>query len=180
VDVDVEIFDDPIRLDRDEVHRAYDKTYVMRFWRILARTAEVLEVFRARFVGKASPVQFFWGTFDLAAGRFSGRRAPYPPTSRIEREAYSHEVIAAGWWPGDRRLRHAAFYTYAAPEPAGYADAWVPLATYLQQLHGFYLDHDDLRAAANPDRALLDFYQDAYAAAADLGGWDRPALERGR
>jgi hypothetical protein len=151
----------------------------MRFWRIVARTAEILETFRARFLGKASPVQFFWGTFDLAASRFSGRRVAEPPASRIEHEAYSHEVIGAGWWPGDSRLRHPAFFTYAVPEPAGFAEAFIPRATYIPSLRGFFVDQDDLRATADPARTLLDFYQRSYAAAADLAGWDREALERG-
>jgi Family of unknown function (DUF5996) len=187
LDLDVRIWpvpveiDDPIRFDADTKHRSYDREYAHRFWEIIARAAGVLERFRARFLGKASPVLFFWGTCDLAAGRFSGRRAPsLGAVSRIEREAYSHEVISAGWWPGDSRSTRAQFYSYAAPEPPGFAEAAIPCGHYDHKLHGFYLDYDEVRMAPDPDAMLLEFFQRTYAAAAELGCWDRSALERGR
>ena len=177
--VPVEI-EDPIPLDRDEVHRAYDKEYVMRFWKIVALSTAVLTEFRSRFVGKASPVQLFWGTCDLAVNRFSGRRAPPREGNLIEREAYSHETSAVGWWPGDRRLPRPSYYCYFAPEPAGYRDAVIttPNAYYHPKLQGFYLDYDHVRRAADPAALLLDFCQQTYAAGAALAGWDRDALER--
>ena len=173
--------EDPIPFEQDEKHRSYDKDYVMRFWHILTRVDAVLTQFRTRYIGKCSPVHFFWGSFDLAVTRFSGRRAPPFEASSIEREAYSHEVSSAGWWPGDQRLTRPAFYSYAAPEPAGFAQA--PLAVegafYHTGLKGFYLGHDDVRRAANPEQVLLDFCEATYAAAADLGAWPRQELERG-
>jgi len=174
--------EDQIRLDRDEVHRSYDKEYMMRFWRIVALTTAALNTFRARFIGKSSPVHFFWGSFDLAVTRFSGRRAPPVESAGIiEREAYSHEVSSVGWWPGDSRLDHASFYSYASPEPPGFREA--PIATpgtyYHPSLKGFYLPYDDVRRATDPQALLLDFCQATYAAAADLGRWDRGQLERG-
>jgi hypothetical protein len=178
--VPVEI-DDPIRLDRDDQHRAYDKRYVVRCWQIIAMSAEILQAFQARFVGKASPVHFSGGTFDLAASRFSGRRAPEPlPANPIEREAYSHEVYSVGWWPGDRRLETATYYSYIAPEPAGYGKAPIstPGAYYHEQLHGYYLHYDELRRAVDPEGLLLDFCQQTYEAAADLARWNRAELER--
>lgn len=178
--VPVEI-ENPIPLDRDEEHHAYDRRYVRALREIVARSAQVMRAFRARFVGKASPVQLFWGTFDLSTSRFSGRRAPGPaPANPIEREAYSHEVQSVGWWPGDSRLPHASYFSYIAPEPAGYAMAAIatPGASYEPKLHGFYLPYDEVRGAAHPEALLLDFFQETYAAAADLAGWDRAALER--
>ena len=178
--VPVEI-EDPIPLDRDDRHHSFDRRYALRFWRILAQTSEVLEVFRTRFVGKASPVLFFWGTFDLSASRFSGRRAPTArPQGRIEREAYSHEVFSTGFWPGDCRLEQAAFFSYIAPEPEGFANAKNPIpgAYYHEALHGFYLPYDAMRRAHDPEARLLDFYQATYDAAADLARWNRAELER--
>ena len=178
--VPVEV-EDTTRFDRDERHGAYDKLYVMRFWRSVALATDVLTRFRSRFIGKCSPVHFFWGSFDLAVTRFSGRRAPasdaMPP---IEREAYSHEVSSVGWWPGDNRLDHAAFYSYASPEPPGFADAPIHTSNtyYHPRLKGFYLHQDDLRRASDPEALLLDFCQSTYEAAADLGNWDRASLER--
>lgn len=173
--------DNPIPLDHDEQHRSYDAEYVQRFWRALALSHAVFAQFRARFIGKCSPVHFWWGSFDLSVTRFSGRRAPQrADADAITREAYSHEVSSVGFWPGDNRLPQASFYSYAAPEPAGYRDARVsPAPTYYnEKLGGFYLHYDDHCAAADPDRALLDFCQTTYDAAADLGQWDREALER--
>jgi hypothetical protein len=178
--VPVEI-ENPIRLDQDEHHRSYDREYVERFWRILALTHDVFSRFRAEFIGKCSPVHFFWGSFDLAVTRFSGRRAPVKPDAdAITREAYSHEVSSVGFWPGDNRLPMPSFYSYAAPEPKGFRAALVePPATYYNDaLGGFYLHYDDMRAAADPAQALLDYCRTTYVAAADLGRWDREALER--
>jgi len=178
--VPVEI-ENPIRLDRDDQHRAYDKRYVVRCWQIIAMSTEILQEFQSRFVGKASPVHFFWGTFDLAASRFSGRRAPGPlPAHLIEREAYSHEVHSVGWWPGDSRLPAAAYYSYIAPEPAGYGKASIstPGAYYHEQLRGYYLHYDELRRARDPEGLLLDFCQQTYEVAADLAHWNRAELER--
>lgn len=173
--------DDPIPLDRDEQHRAYDEDAVRRFWTILARVTMVLEQFRARFIGKCSPVHFFWGSFDLAVTRFSGRRAPAKEgVDAITAEAYSHEVSSVGWWPGDARLAKPAFYSYAAPEPDGFRTARVkPEAAFFdEKLGGFYYLYDDFRTAADPAASLLDFCQSTYDAAADCGKWDRAALER--
>jgi hypothetical protein len=179
----VEIPNDVIPLDRDKQHRSYDRDAVERFWEIVARSAAVLTKFRAEFIGKCSPVHFFWGSFDLAVTRFSGRPAPVNPNAdKITREAYSHEVSSVGWWPGDSRLELPSFYAYAAPEPAGFRERKVqPEAAYYNApLGGFYLHYDDMRKAANPEQTLLDFCQSTYDAAADLGAWDRKALERSR
>jgi hypothetical protein len=173
--------DNPIPLDRDRQHKSYDRDAVERFWRILALTHGVFTKFRGEFIGKCSPVHFFWGSFDLAVTRFSGRPAPVNPNAdSITREAYSHEVSSVGWWPGDNRLALPSFYSYAAPEPAGFRTAAVSPARayYNEPLGGFYLHHDDLRAADDPAAALLDFCRTTYAAAADAGAWDRAALER--
>ncbi|MDB4956847.1 MAG: hypothetical protein JWO36_4416 [Myxococcales bacterium] len=178
--VPVEI-DDPIPLDHDDRHHSYDKRFALRFWQIAARTTEILTRFRARFIGKASPVLFFWGTFDLSASRFSGRRAPANENlNRIEREAYSHEVSSVGFWPGDSRLEQATFFSYIAPEPVGYPEAKIPTphAYYHQTLHGFYLPYEDMRRSRDPENLLLDFYQSTYEAAANLAQWNRPELER--
>jgi hypothetical protein len=175
--------DNPIPLDRDQHHRSYDRDAVERFWRILALTNAAFMKFRAEFVGKCSPVHFFWGSFDLAVTRFSGRPAPpNPAADAITREAYSHEVSSVGFWPGDNRLEKASFYAYAAPEPAGFRDAAVrPAAAYYHPtLGGFYLDYDELRSAADPEATLLDYCRSTYEPAAEKGGWDRSALERPR
>jgi hypothetical protein len=177
----VELLEDVIPLDRDQKHRSYDRDAVERFWRILALTDAVFTKFRSEFLGKCSPVHFFWGSFDLAVTRFSGRPAPVKPDAdAITREAYSHEVSSVGWWPGDSRLELPAFYSYAAPEPARFREAKVAPASayYNAPLGGFYLHHDDLRRSPDPDQALLDFCHSTYVAAADLGGWDRATLER--
>ncbi len=177
----VEIAENAIPLDRDHQHRSYDRDAVERFWRIIALSDAIFTKFRAEFLGKCSPVHFFWGSFDLAVTRFSGRSAPVKPEAdRITREAYSHEVSSVGWWPGDSRLEQASFYSYAAPEPAGFRDARVaPTSAYYNEpLGGFYLHYDDVRASPDPEQALLDFCRSTYDAAADRGGWDRAALER--
>lgn len=172
---------DPIPFDQDRVHATYDPEYAQRFWRILVSAAAVLEQFRARFVGKCSPVHFFWGSMDLAVTRFSGR--PAPPregADAITREAYSHEVSSAGFWPGGGVVDGAAFYAYAAPEPPGFARHAVrpAAAFYHPELKEFILRYDDFRQAPRPRQALLDFLQSTYEGAAILGHWDRAALER--
>ncbi len=173
--------ENPIPLDRDVQHKSYDAEYAQRFWRALARTHDVFSAFRGEFIGKCSPVHFFWGSFDLAVTRFSGRRAPQrEDADPVTREAYSHEVSSAGFWPGDSRLPRASFYSYAAPEPQGFRAMPVrPAAAYYNEpLGGFYLHYDDLRSAENPEQMLLDFCRTTYAAAAECGRWDRAALER--
>jgi hypothetical protein len=177
----VEIATNAIPLDRDEHHRSYDRDSVERFWQILALTDAVFTRFRSEFIGKCSPVHFFWGSFDLAVTRFSGRPAPANPAAdKITREAYSHEVSSVGFWPGDERLKLPSFYSYAAPEPAGFRDsAVVPASTYYNEaLGGFYLHYDELRKAPDPEQTLLEYCRSTYAAAAVNGKWDRKALER--
>jgi hypothetical protein len=177
---------DPIRFDQDEIHRAYDPEYANRFWRILVQADRVLKEFRARFIGKCSPVHFFWGAPDLAVTRFSGRRAPLHPggvpnlPDWVTREAYSHEVSSCGFWPGGGPVPYAAFYAYAYPEPAGFAAAPVKpdAAFYSADLHEFLLPYETVRQAESPDAMLLEFLQSTYEAAANLAQWDRDALER--
>jgi len=171
----------PIRFDRDTQHASYDPEYARRFWHILISVDTILKQFRARFIGKASPVHFFWGSFDLAATRFSGRRAPErPDADSVTREAYSHEVSSAGWWPGGGEITSPMFYAYAAPEPAGFRKAAIrpPAASYHSQLREFLLPYDEVRQASDPPTVLLEFLQSSYEAAAVLGSWDRAALER--
>jgi hypothetical protein len=171
---------DPIPFAQDRTFRAYDADAAHRFWHILVSCDAVFKQFRARFVGKCSPVHFFWGSFDLAVARFSGRRAPERPgADAITREAYSHEVISAGWWPGGSGLDGPAFYTYAAPEPAGLSQQPVrpQAAFYHPELKEFILMYEELRRSPEPERFLLDFLQSTYNAAANLAGWDREALE---
>jgi hypothetical protein len=172
---------DPIHCDVDDVHASYDPEYAQRCWRILVQTDRVFKAFRGRFAGKCSPVHFFWGSFDLAVTRFSGRRAPERPgADRITREAYSHEVISGGFWPGSGPVQEAAFYAYAAPMPPGFERAAIRPASawYSTELGEFLLRYDDVRRADDPDAMLLDFLQSTYDAAADLAGWDRAVLER--
>lgn len=172
---------DPIPFEEDRVHASYDPESAHRFWRILVSTEEVLTEFRSRFIGKTSPVHFFWGSFDLAVTRFSGRRAPERQgADSITREAYSHEVISAGFWPGGGEVTDAAFYSYAAPEPPGFAQQQVrpAQAFYHPNLKEFLLMYEDVRHAASPSHALLDFCESTYEAGANLGKWDRDALER--
>ena len=172
---------DPIPFEQDTVHHSYDREAVARFWHIFSWADAVLKEFRARFIGKSSPVHFFWGSFDLAVTRFSGRRAPERPgADSITREAYSHEVSSGGLWPGGGAITGPAFYSYAAPEPAGFAEHAVKpsQAYYDPNLKEFLLMYDAVRQAASPRDALLDFLQTTYDAAADLGHWDRQALER--
>ena len=172
---------DPIPFEKDRLHAAYDADAVNKFWRILVWADQILKEFRAEFLGKASPVHFFWGSFDLAVTRFSGRRAPERPgADAITREAYSHEVSSAGFWAGGGDLQGPAFYSYAAPEPPGFAEQKVnpPAAFYHPQLKEFLLMYDDVRTAASPKESLMDFLHGTYNAAADRGHWDRNALER--
>jgi hypothetical protein len=177
---------DPILFDQDESHTAYDHEYANRFWRVLVQADRVFKQFRARFIGKCSPVHFFWGAPDLAVTRFSGRRAPEHPggvtnlSDRVTREAYSHEVSSCGFWPGGGAILYPAFYSYAYPEPDGFSKALVKpnAAFYSTDLHEFILAYDVVRQSESPDQTLFDFLQTTYEAAANLGGWDRNALER--
>ena len=175
---------EPIKFSQDTVHASYDGDAVGRFFRILLNADRVFKQFRTGFLGKASPVHFFWGSFDLAVTRFSGRKAPRHPggvpalPDAVTREAYSHEVSSSGFWPGNDAFPQAAFYSYAYPEPAGFRDRTVTRAAHFDgSLGEFILPYDTVRRAADPDALLLDFLSTTYAAAAETGGWDRAALE---
>ncbi len=171
----------PIRCDVDEMHASYDPVSAQRFWRILVQTEAVLQRYRSPFLGKSSPVHFFWGSFDLALTLFSGRRAPERPgADRMAQEAYSHEVISCGFWPGDDRFPAPAFYSYTSPEPPGMPTAAIhpEEAFYRHELGLFLLRYDDVRRASSPEQALLEFFQSTYEAGARLAQWDREALER--
>ena len=173
----------PVRFEDDLQHASYDSDSAHRFWQILILCENVFQEFRARFIGKDSPVHFFWGSFDLCVTRFSGRRAPERQgADSITREAYSHEVISAGFWPGGGDIKGAAFYTYAAPEPAGFSAQKVEPAKafYDPQLKEFLLMYDDVRSSAIPRETLLSFLQSTYEAGANLAGWDRKELEKVR
>jgi hypothetical protein len=172
---------DPTPFEQDQAHASYDPEAVNKFWRITVWVDQVFQEFRAGFIGKVSPVHFFWGSFDLAVTRFSGRPAPERPgADPITREAYSHEVSSAGFWPGGGDIKGPAFYSYAAPEPPGFAEQKVrpQAAFYHPQLKEFLLMYDDVRSAASPKAALMEFLQSTYEAAADTGRWDRRSLER--
>ena len=172
---------DPVAFEKDEVHASYDAEYAGRFWRILLASSKVFEDFRSRFIGKCSPVHFFWGSFDLAVTRFSGRRAPEREgADPITREAYSHEVISHGFWPGSGAIDAPAFYAYAAPEPEGFSRerARPEKAFYHDEMKEFLLYYDDVRQSASPEEALMEFLESTYDAGANLAGWDRAALER--
>jgi hypothetical protein len=172
---------DPIRFEQDTVHRAYDAVSARTFWEILLAIRPVMDSFRGEFVGKCSPVHFFWGSFDLAVTRFSGRPAPARAgADTITREAYSHEVISHGWWPGGGPVNEPAFYAYAAPEPQGLkAAAVLPAAAYYStELSEFILPYEAVRTSATPEADLQSFLITTYDAAATLGGWDRSSLER--
>jgi hypothetical protein len=176
----------PIPFEQDETHHAYDSEYAQRFWRILLQTTRVFTVFRARFWGKVSPIHFFWGASDLACTRFSGRTAPEHPSmpglpDRVTRDAYSHEVSSCGFWPGAPGIE-PFFYSYAFPEPPGYAEyAIAPASAQFDAKFGeFVLPYEAMRRAADPDAALLAFLQSTYEAAANCGRWDRDALEGSR
>ena len=176
---------DPIPFERDQVHRAYDREQANRFWHVLLQSDRIFKLFRSRFCGKCSPVHFFWGSFDLAVTRFSGRLAPTHPggiphlPDAITREAYSQEVSSLGFWPGNDAMPQPIFYSYAYPEPRGFVQAAVKpdAASYNSQLKEFILPYDAVRAASSPAEMLLDFAQSAYDAASKLGNWDRASLE---
>ena len=176
---------DPVRFEEDHAHASYDRDYVNRFWRILVQCDRLFTQVRARFLGKASPVHFFWGSFDMAVTRFSGRTAPRHPgapnvADRVTREAYSHEVSSCGFWPGGPGFEQPIFYSYAYPAPQGFAAAPVrPVAAHYDNALGeFVLPYDAVRNAASPDDVLLEFLDSTYVAAATLGAWDRASLER--
>jgi Family of unknown function (DUF5996) len=174
----------PVPFPQDRIHAAYDAGAAHDFWRVLVQADRLFKLFRSGFLGKASPVHFFWGSFDLAVTRFSGRPAPLHPggvpglPDTVVREAYSHEVSSAGFWPGSDAFPQAVFYSYAYPEPEGFRRARMPPgARFEESLGEFILPYDSVRAAANPDRLLLEFLASTYEAAADAGRWDRAALE---
>jgi hypothetical protein len=176
---------DATRFDQDEAHAAYDPYYAGRFWRVLLQSDRIFKIFRARFIGKCSPVHFFWGAPDLAVTRFSGRLAPAHPggvpnlPDRVAREAYSHEVSSCGFWPGGGPVAYPAYYSYAYPEPEGFAKVPIKPATayYNTDLREFILPYDEVRQANSPEDTLLDFLQTTYEAAAKLAHWDRASLE---
>lgn len=193
LDIDVSIWTTPVEVaertpfEQDEQHRAYDPEYARRLWQILVQVDRVLTAFRARFTGKVSPVHFFWGAFDMAVTRFSGRPAPeHPGVPNVARyvmvEAYSHELSSAGWWPGGGLVQEPAFYAYAYPQPEGFASYSVQPAEafYSDELGEFLLPYEAVRRSPSPDETLLAFLQTTYEAAANLAGWDRANLERGR
>ncbi len=171
---------DPIRFEQDEQHRSYDPEFANRFWRILTRVQAVFAARRCSFIGKCSPVHFFWGSFDLAVTRFSGRPAPPREGPAFMRDAYSHEVISHGFWPGSAPVLEPAFYAYAVPEPAGLKDARVKPADayYHRELGEFILPYDAVRKARSAEEAIAAFVDSTYDAAATLAHWDRAALER--
>jgi hypothetical protein len=171
----------PVPFAEDRQHAAYDSAAVNRFWRALVQADRVLKRFRGRFLGKSSPVHFFWGSFDLALTRFSGRRAPVREgADRMMREATSHEEFSAGFWPGSGAVQLPAFYAYAAPEPPGFREASIRPhgAWYSREISNFVLPYENVRTAASPDQLVLDFLQSTYDATAELAGWDRAALDR--
>jgi hypothetical protein len=180
--------EDPIRFEEDDLHSSYDAEYAHRLWKVLVQIDRVFKEFRAKFIGKCSPVHFFWGSFDMAVTRFSGRTAPPHPggvphlPDVVAREAYSHEVSSCGFWPGGGLVDHPIFYSYAYPTPEGFKN--VPVkpdsAFYSSDLGEFILPYDEVRNAEQPDKLLLDFLQSTYEAAATLGKWDRKALERNK
>lgn len=191
--IDLKIYPAPVEIEdatpfpKDHAHASYDPEYANRFWRILFQAEEVFREFRGRFLGKSSPVHFFWGGFDSAVTRFSGRKAPpYPGgvpncPNWVMLEAYSHEVISAGFWPGGLfGVNEPVFYAYGYPEPPGFAEAKVkpPAAYYHTGMREFVLSYDAFRKLPSPETALMDFLQSTYDAGADLGKWDRAALER--
>ena len=178
---------DAVPFDTDRAHVSYDAVSAQKFWRVLVQADRLFKTFRAEFLGKVSPVHFFWGSFDLAVTRFSGRRAPEMTKGApnvapwVMAEAYSHEVSSCGFWPGNGVFGQPAFFSYAYPQPDGFAEAFpgTPAALYEQELSQFLLPYDDVRKSDAPDAMVLDFLRATYRAAAELGGWDRAALERG-
>jgi len=170
---------DPIPFPEDHKHASYDAEYANSCWRILVQADRVFKQFRSRFIGKCSPVHFFWGSFDLAVTRFSGRKAPERPgADPITREAYSHEVISHGFWPGGGAVESPIFYSYTAPAPAGLDKEPIRPGLYSTELSEFILPYDEVRQSASPDETLLEFMQSTYEAGARLANWDRDALER--
>jgi hypothetical protein len=192
LDLPVKIWPHPVEVEvaipfeQDRQHATYDPEYANRLWRILVQVDRVLHRFRSAFLGKASPVHFFWGGFDLAMTFFSGRRAPTHPggiphlADWVMREAYSHECSSRGFWPGSATLQEPAFYAYAYPEPDGFKDYPIEPAEafWSREMREYFLRYEDVRRAADPDAMLLSFFRSTHAAAAELGGWDRAALER--
>lgn len=170
----------PIRFDLDNEHKTYDPEKVACFWRCLRFADRLFKRFSTTFYGKISPVHFFWGSFDLAVTRFSGKRAPAKPgVDRVQAEAYSHEVISAGFWPGNGGYARAAFYAYAAPVPAQLHEAVItPPGRFAEQMGEFVLDYEDVRTAADPAKTVLRFLEETYSAAADAAVWDRAVLDR--
>jgi hypothetical protein len=171
----------PIRFDKDTIHHSYDAQYANAFWRILVTLKPIFETFRCEFLGKSSPVHFFWGSFDLASTRFSGRDAPpRPGADSITKESYSHEVISHGFWPGSGPMQEPAFYAYAAPEPEGFRDgATQPAAAfYSKDMNEFLLPYDAVRKSSSPEADLMKFLTATYDAGAKAGKWDREKLER--
>lgn len=170
----------PIRFDRDTVHASYDPDAVERFWRVLIISDTLFKRFSTNFYGKISPVHFFWGSFDLAVTRFNGAKAPpRPGADSIQAEAYSHEVISAGFWPGNGGYGRAAFYSYAAPTPDGLGKTVLRgKGSFNQRMGEFLLDYEDARGAADPAHAVLTFLEETYSTAADLAKWDRVHLDR--
>lgn len=189
--IEIKIWTTPVEVanaipfEKDQQHKSYDANAAQRFWRVLVQADRLMKQFRAGFIGKVSPVHFFWGSFDLAVTRFSGRTAPPHPGGMpnlgdwVAREAYSHEVSSCGFWPGNGGFGKAAFYSYAYPAPAGFADAELlpPQASFDRTLGEFILDYDIVRLSHDPDAMVLDFLRSTYAAAANAGKWDRAALE---
>ena len=192
IDIEVRIWTmpqeiaNPIPFERDNEHATYDPESAQRFWQILVRTARILSTFRSNFIGKSSPVHFFWGSFDLAITRFSGRTAPQHPggvpgmADWVTREAYSHEVSSCGFWAGDKAVTEAVFYAYAYPEPSAFQTYPIQPkeAFYNAQMREFVLPYETVRQAADPEAMLLTFLQSTYEAAANLAHWDRGLLER--
>ena len=192
LDVPVEIWpqpveiEDPIPFDEDVRHTTYVPEHANRFWRVLRQADRLLREFRSGFVGKCSPVHFFWGSFDLAVTRFSGRRAPVHPggvpnlADRVTREAYSRECSSCGFWPGSGAVQEPAFYAYTYPEPAGYGEYPIdpPEAYYSEEMREHILPYEAVRRARDPDRMVLDFCRSTYEAGAELGGWNRAELEQ--
>ena len=176
---------EPIPFEKDTAHSTYDPEYANRFWRVLLQSDRVMKEFRSQFLGKSSPVHFFWGSFDLAVTRFSGRPAPQHPgapnvADHVTREAYSHEVSSCGFWPGGGPINYPAYYAYAYPEPNGFAD-WKlepEAAFYDSTMHEFFLPYDSVRQSDLPDRTLMAFLRSTYEASAQLANWDRKNLER--
>ena len=170
----------PVRFDEDMTHASYDRAQASRMWHVFLEVWRVLNETRAGFIGKASPAHFFWGSFDLAVTRFSGREAPPREGPAFMREAYSHEVISHGFWPGNDEMPEPIFYAYSVPEPPGFKEARVepPAARYLSAMGEFILPYDAVRTSPDPDAAIRAFVESTYAAGATLGNWDRAALER--